>query len=191
MIRVTYGGVMSHMNESCHIWKSHVEYEGVVSHMNETCHIVSHMNASCHTWLSRNTYEWFKSHMNDRTSYFCGAYERVMSHVNGSCHAWTVLIYKWVMPRMNESCTNEQIEKITSTNQGEEKRTNATDPPECTLSVHSSSEFAVEETSILQFPLKMVHLWNTPNRKTQILRYLAAQIQIEKWIEFKLRSGLV
>jgi len=30
-------GVMSHMNESCHIWMSHVTYEWVMSHMNESC----------------------------------------------------------------------------------------------------------------------------------------------------------
>jgi len=40
--------VMSHMNESCHIWMSHVTYEWVMSHMNESCHI----------WMSHVTYEW-------------------------------------------------------------------------------------------------------------------------------------
>ena len=29
--------VMSHMNESCLIWMSHVSYEWVMSHMNESC----------------------------------------------------------------------------------------------------------------------------------------------------------
>jgi len=38
---------MSHMNESCHIWMSHVTYEWVMSHMNESCHI----------WTSHVTYE--------------------------------------------------------------------------------------------------------------------------------------
>jgi len=39
---------VTHMNESCHIWMSHVTYEWVMSHMNESCHI----------WMSHVTYEW-------------------------------------------------------------------------------------------------------------------------------------
>ena len=54
--------VMSHVNESCHIWTSHVTYERVMSHMNE----------SCHMWMSHVTYE------------------RVMSHMNESCHIYAV-----------------------------------------------------------------------------------------------------
>jgi len=57
---VTYEWVMSHMNESCHIWMSHVTYESVMSHIHESCHI----------WMSHVTYEW------------------VMSHMNESCHIW-------------------------------------------------------------------------------------------------------
>jgi len=59
---VTCEWVMSHMNESCHIWTSHVTYERVMSHMNE----------SCHMWMSHVTYE------------------RVMSHMNESCHIYAV-----------------------------------------------------------------------------------------------------
>jgi len=44
---VAYKWVMSHMNESCHIWMSHVTYEWVMSHMNESCHI----------WMNHVTYE--------------------------------------------------------------------------------------------------------------------------------------
>jgi len=40
--------VTSHMNESRHIWTSHVTYERVTSHMNESRHI----------WTSHVTYEW-------------------------------------------------------------------------------------------------------------------------------------
>jgi len=40
--------VMSHMNESCHIWMSHVPYEWVMSHVNESCPI----------WMSHVPYEW-------------------------------------------------------------------------------------------------------------------------------------
>ena len=46
------------MNESCHIWMSHVTYELFMPHMNE----------SCHAWMSHVTYKW------------------VMSHTNESCH---------------------------------------------------------------------------------------------------------
>ena len=51
------------MNESCHIWMSHVTYEWVMSHMNESCHI----------WMSHVTYEWVMSHMNESL------------HMNESC----------------------------------------------------------------------------------------------------------
>ena len=44
--------VMSHMNESCLIWMSHVSHERVMSHMNE----------SCHTWVRHRTYEWVVLH---------------------------------------------------------------------------------------------------------------------------------
>jgi len=40
--------VMSHMNESCPIWMSHVTYKWFMSHMNESCHI----------WMSHVTCEW-------------------------------------------------------------------------------------------------------------------------------------
>ena len=43
---------MSHMNESCHLWMSHVTHEWVMSYMNESCDIwmshVTRMNESCH-----------------------------------------------------------------------------------------------------------------------------------------------
>jgi len=51
---------MSHVNESCHTWMSHVTREWVMPHVNE----------SSHTWMSHATREW------------------VMSHVNESCHTW-------------------------------------------------------------------------------------------------------
>jgi len=74
---VAYECVMSHMNESCHIWMSHVTYEWVMSHMNESCHI----------WMIHVTYEW------------------VMSHMTEWCHIWmSHVTYAWVMSRMNEWC---------------------------------------------------------------------------------------
>jgi len=48
--------VMSHVNESCQTWMSHVTSEWVMSHVNESCHTwmshVSHMNAGCHVWIA-------------------------------------------------------------------------------------------------------------------------------------------
>jgi len=40
--------LMSRMNASRHVWKSHVTYEQVMSLMIESCHV----------WMSRVTYEW-------------------------------------------------------------------------------------------------------------------------------------
>jgi len=60
MSHVIYEWVVSHMNESCHIWMSHVTYEWVMSHMNESCveRNMSHIraNESCHI------YEWVMPH---------------------------------------------------------------------------------------------------------------------------------
>ena len=44
---IWYEWVMSHMNESCHIWMRRITYEWVVSHM----------NVSCLIWMSRVTNE--------------------------------------------------------------------------------------------------------------------------------------
>ena len=98
---------MSHVNESCHIWRSHVTHEWVMSHMNETCHtymevmtevgtishvtckwVTSHMNESCHIWMSHVTYEWVRSHMNESCHIWMShvTYERVMSHMNHTAY---------------------------------------------------------------------------------------------------------
>jgi len=58
---ILYGRVMSRMNESCHIWTSHVTYECVMSHV--MCHthepIMSCMNQS---WvIAKPQIEWSKS----------------------------------------------------------------------------------------------------------------------------------
>jgi len=89
MSHVTYKWVMSHINESCHIWISHVTYVWVLSHMNKSCHI----------WMSHVTYEWVMSHIHESCRM-----ESVMSHrgkhthrVPGAhtaelvpCHIWLV-----------------------------------------------------------------------------------------------------
>jgi len=78
------------MNESCHIWMSHVTYEWVMSHMNESCLI----------WVSHVTYEWVMSHMNESCLIWMShvSYEWVMSHMNESCLIWMCQV------TVNESC---------------------------------------------------------------------------------------
>jgi len=96
---------MSHMNESCHIWMSHVTYEWVMSHMNESCHIwmSHHMKESCHIWMSHVTYEWVMSHMNEP----CHV---ILSQVSQALVLSNIVIcisqmpYEWVMSRKKESC---------------------------------------------------------------------------------------
>jgi len=98
---------MSRMNESCHIWISHVKYKSVMSHMNESCHI----------WMSHVTYEWVMSHMNQschiRVSHV--TYEWVMLHMSESCQIWVsqqystlthcwIHTYAWI-----QRCVNLQI----------------------------------------------------------------------------------
>jgi len=67
--------VMSHVNESCHIWMSHVTYERVMSRI--------HRNFPRLWWrtrgLRRVTPQWV-GHV---------PYEWVMSHMNESCHVYT------------------------------------------------------------------------------------------------------
>ena len=74
---IWYEWVMSHINESCRIWMSHVTYEWVMSHMNESCsmshvprvwamflmyekvpqrRVTSHMNKSYSVWMSHVPY---------------------------------------------------------------------------------------------------------------------------------------
>ena len=55
MSHVTYPWVMSHINESCHVWVNHVTYQWVMSHINKSWRI----------WISNGTYECVMSHMNE------------------------------------------------------------------------------------------------------------------------------
>jgi len=112
------------MNESCHIWKSHVTYERVRSHMKESCHIwrsqmgrAAQMRELCHIWMSRLTYECVMSHMNESCPYgsssssqalskcSCSMSAQMYQHTNGSCDIRVSHVtFEWVMSHMNESC---------------------------------------------------------------------------------------
>ena len=86
MSHVAYGWIMSHMNESCHAWMSHVTR--VMSSMNESCHTirVTSRTSMCDEW---------------------GWYE--------SCHIWmSHVAYEWVMSNMNESCHTIRVTSRTS-----------------------------------------------------------------------------
>ena len=100
MSDVTYVWVMSHTNESCHIWMSHVAHEGVMSHMSQLQRLmqyewvmsqiwvrhVTHIHESCHIWMSHVT------------------------HMNESCQIGkSHITYEWVMSHMYESVTHEWV----------------------------------------------------------------------------------
>ena len=51
--QIHYEGVMSRMNESCHVWMNDVTYEWIMSRMHE----------SCHPWTSHVMYAWVMSHI--------------------------------------------------------------------------------------------------------------------------------
>ena len=113
-----YESVMSHVNESCHIWMSCATYEWVTSRTNESCHIrmshvtyewvMLHTNESCHIWMSHVTHEWVMSHMNESRHTW-------MSHMNESCHTWTNHdTYNRVMSQVKNSCHKFKITQQTS-----------------------------------------------------------------------------
>jgi len=96
---------MSHMNESCPIWMSHVSHEWVMSHTNDSCFIF-HGNESCPIWMSHVPYAWVMSHM------------PVISHGNEWCpmsisHEWVTclarmsqvsIIWPCLIYRRRQSC---------------------------------------------------------------------------------------
>jgi len=120
---------MSRMDESCHVWMSHVTYgwvmeqmseynklEWVVIRVNESCHVstrrikyalvIPYMNASIHIRMRHVTYEWIMSRTNEsyhsRTSHVI--HEWVTSHKSESRRTWmSHATHKWVKPRMEES----------------------------------------------------------------------------------------
>ena len=109
---VTYQRVMSHMNESCHIWMSHVTYQRVKSRMNESCHIrtshvtyqrvmsqiisTSHVTCTppfrnegtCCVRIGGSTlvYTYYRVIPFSNATSLNESYQRVMSHMNESCH---------------------------------------------------------------------------------------------------------
>ena len=88
-----YEWVMSHMNESWHIWMSHVTYEWVMSHIYESIHI----------WMSHVTYAVWMIHVQAVKSH--DRSRHLQQHMDESCHIWmSHITYKRVMSHMNESC---------------------------------------------------------------------------------------
>jgi len=128
---------MSHINESCLIWMSHVSFEWVMSHMNESCLIwMSHVSYECvmphmtESWLiavaarGPSRRGWDMSFMNVSCPIWV-----VVSQINGSCLVWmshVPLLWqrgacgrglshvtdKWGMSHINESC-HIQVSHIT------------------------------------------------------------------------------
>jgi len=122
---------MSHVNESCHIrkshiWRSYATYKScriwVMSHMSRvTCPRPSHMgfgdwvtahmnvcmNEPWHIWMSHVIYEAVMAHV--RLSHMNESCSLVISHMNvfmnESSDIWiSHVTYEWVMSRMKQSC---------------------------------------------------------------------------------------
>ena len=96
------------MNESCHIWMSHVTYGSVTAHTNESWHrltsVFTYNWVMTHMWFKRQlTFKWVISHMNEscRTSEWLVSpiYWWVMSHIWMS-RFWS----EWVISRLNQLC---------------------------------------------------------------------------------------
>jgi len=105
------------MNESCHIWMSHVSY------MNESCHIwmsrVTYMTESCHMshiWMSHGTQHrkpragavWVSYKNESRHTYTRVLHVRT-SHVicvNGSCHITPFILNRYYMCVLHERETS-------------------------------------------------------------------------------------
>ena len=97
--------VMSHLNQSCFVWMSHVTRSSLNERHNcitylciwlyisvYDCILITERASQCHTLIT----EWASQLI---------AYEGVMSHMNKSRHIWmSHVTHEWVMSHMNESC---------------------------------------------------------------------------------------
>jgi len=76
---------VTHMNEACHVWMSHIKFRWVVSHVKESYHV----------WMSHVTCEW------------------VVSHLDASCHICTNHVThmdnSFRTKKMDESCAMPSI----------------------------------------------------------------------------------
>jgi len=127
MGHVAHEWVMSHLNESCHIWMSHGTWINESCHK-QTCHgtcewVMSHM----HKWYCTGAYiteNVFRMHVwmghvtHVRRMHLSSLYECVVSqqrmshrneschhsHLNESCHIWMSRIAReWEISNMKES----------------------------------------------------------------------------------------
>ena len=80
---VTYGWVMSHMNESCPIWMSHVPYEWGLSH-------IYHMRQASFIWEMTHSYGTWLIHM-WQASFIC---DKPHSYGKNKCVAQDNLILR-------------------------------------------------------------------------------------------------
>jgi len=111
---ITFDGVMSHMNESCHIrkshvslpllricmqqgkhiWLSHVPYEWVMSRTKQSCQLTFaaylYANSGNHIRLSHVPYEWVMSHTKKSRQLTSAAYLYAtrQTHWIESCPIW-------------------------------------------------------------------------------------------------------
>jgi len=80
---------MSHVDESCLIWMSHVTCQCVTSHVNASCHIWrSHVTCEC--VMSHGLVPWARTRPPDLCNLWMSHVIRewVMSHAIKSCHVW-------------------------------------------------------------------------------------------------------
>jgi len=102
---VTYEGVMSHMNASCHTWVRRVTYDHVRL-LHVPCeNVVSHVIASCHIWMRHIWIRHVTYEVACSMSICCFTYDCIMSHMNASCHIWMRHdTHECVVSRMSATC---------------------------------------------------------------------------------------
>ena len=95
--------VTSHVNESCHVWISHIIHERT-SHEQVTFHmhrVMSHMIQLCHLWVTTHLNEswhkskWVTSFMNE------SCHECVTWHMKESRHIWWGMSHTHVATHCN------------------------------------------------------------------------------------------